>query len=76
MRKQRLTKGDLMNERKLIVDGEEKDGSGEQRRRMKMLSKVCFRGLMCLVLGSWVAYFWALQLGIMIEIRWCERICG
>jgi hypothetical protein len=56
-RKQRLTKGDLMNDRKLVVGGGEY-GNCEQGRKMKRLSKVCFGMLMCLVLGGWVAYFW------------------
>jgi len=61
-RKQRLTNGDLMNERKLVVGGGE-DECGEEGKKMKRLSKVCFVGLMCLVLGSWVAYFWGVATG-------------
>ncbi|PMD52312.1 major facilitator superfamily transporter [Hyaloscypha bicolor E] len=61
-RKQRLIKGDLMNERKLIVGGGE-EGYGEKGREMKRLSKICFGALMCLVLGSWVAYFWGVATG-------------
>ncbi|KAE9381192.1 MFS transporter [Stipitochalara longipes BDJ] len=61
-RKQRLMKGDLMNERKLVVGGGE-NGNGEQGWTMKRLSKVCFAGLLCLVLGSWVAYFWGVATG-------------
>ena len=51
-----------MNERKLIVGGGEK-GYGEKGREMKRLSKICFGALMCLVLGSWVAYFWGVATG-------------
>ena len=61
-RKQRLTKGDMMNERKLIVSGGE-DGNGVQGRKMKRLSKICFGILMSLVLGSWIAYFWGVATG-------------
>jgi hypothetical protein len=61
-RKQRLARGNLMNERKLIVGGGE-EGCGEQGKEMKRLSKICFGVLMCLVLGSWVAYFWGVATG-------------
>ena len=61
-RKQRLRKGDLINQRKLVV-GWGEDGNEEPDRKMKTLSKVCFGALMCLVLGSWVAYFWGVATG-------------
>ncbi|KAN0122752.1 MFS transporter [Hyaloscypha variabilis] len=61
-RKQRLTKGDLINERKLVVGGGEVD-CGEEGRKMKKLSKVCFVALMILVAGSWAAYFWGVATG-------------
>jgi hypothetical protein len=61
-RKQRLTKGDLINERKLVVGGGEVD-CGEEGRKMKKLSKVCFVALMILVAGSWATYFWGVATG-------------
>jgi hypothetical protein len=61
-RKERLMKVGLMNERKLVIGGGE-NGNGEQGKRMKRLSKVCFAGLMCLVLGAWVAYFLGVATG-------------
>lgn len=61
-RKQRLRRGDMMNERKLIVSGGE-EGNGIQGQKMKKLSKICFGMLMCLVLGGWIAYFWGVATG-------------
>jgi hypothetical protein len=62
MRKRRLRKGDLINERKLVVCGGEVD-CGEEGRKMKKFSKVCFVALMILVAGSWTAYFWGVATG-------------
>jgi hypothetical protein len=50
------------NAQKLVVGGGE-DGQGERGKKMRKLSKWCFGGLMCLVLGSWVAYFWGVATG-------------
>ena len=51
-----------MNERKLAVDGGD-EGYGEEGMKTKKLSKICFVGLMTLVLGSWAAYFWGVATG-------------
>ncbi len=52
----------MINERKLVVCGGEVD-CGEEGRKMKKFSKVCFVALMILVAGSWTAYFWGVATG-------------
>ena len=61
-RKQRVRNGDLIKERKLIVEGGE-DGKGDKKRNLNRISRAAFGALMCLVLGSWVAYFWGVATG-------------
>ncbi|KAL3418779.1 hypothetical protein PVAG01_09000 [Phlyctema vagabunda] len=55
-RKQRIAKGQLINERNERFHNE----NGPRNRR---LSLVCFAGLLLLVLGSWVGYFWGVATG-------------
>jgi MFS family permease len=55
-RKQRMSNGELINERKENFEGKD----GERNRR---LSKICLSALGCLVLGGWVAYFWGVATG-------------
>ena len=50
-RKQRLAKGDILNERKRRFH----DDNGKKNR---VISKACFGALILLILGSWCAYFW------------------
>ncbi|KAF2790146.1 major facilitator superfamily transporter [Melanomma pulvis-pyrius CBS 109.77] len=50
-RKQRFGKGDIWNERKERYH--EDNGA-----RNRCISKVCFAGLIVLILGSWCAYIW------------------
>jgi Fe-S cluster biosynthesis and repair protein YggX len=61
-RKQRIQKGNLINERKLVMEGGE-DGKGNEKRKMNRISRGAFTALMCLVLGSRVAYFWGVAMG-------------
>lgn len=53
-RKQRLRNGEDINGRRGEVDIGVK---------MKKISQACFWGLIALVLGSWVAYFWGVATG-------------
>jgi hypothetical protein len=70
-RKQRISNGNLINERKAKVGfGGEDEGLGEdvdrdtpERRRMKLISKVSFGVLILWVVGSWCAYFWGVSTG-------------
>ncbi|KAH0419969.1 major facilitator superfamily transporter [Colletotrichum camelliae] len=55
-RKQRIANGDLWNERKRAFH--EENGA-----RNKLISKVCFGGLVMLILGAWAAYFWGVATG-------------
>ncbi|KAF3809673.1 hypothetical protein GCG54_00012962 [Colletotrichum gloeosporioides] len=55
-RKQRIANGDLWNERKRAFH--EENGA-----RNKLISKVCFGGLVLLILGAWAAYFWGVATG-------------
>jgi hypothetical protein len=61
-RKQRIRNGNLISERKLVVEGGE-DGKGDEKKKMNRISRGAFAALMCLVLGSWVAYFWGAATG-------------
>jgi hypothetical protein len=71
-RKQRLTKGELINERKRVVGGSDTDvsqeteggaGLGSESSTMRKISMGCFVALCFLVLGSWTAYFWGVATG-------------
>ena len=53
-RKQRLRNGEDINERRGEVD---------IGIKMRKISQGCFGGLVVLVLGSWVAYFWGVATG-------------
>ncbi|GJC89230.1 major facilitator superfamily domain-containing protein 1 [Colletotrichum liriopes] len=55
-RKQRITNGELWNERKRAFY--EDNGA-----RNKIISKACFGALIMLILGSWSAYFWGVATG-------------
>jgi hypothetical protein len=55
-RKKRITRGDLINERKARFWGEK----GETNKKISML---CFSLLCLLTLGGWVAYFWGVATG-------------
>jgi hypothetical protein len=55
-RKQRLVKGDMINDRKAKYHNENGD-------RNRLVSKLCFGGLILLTLGGWSAYFWGVATG-------------
>ena len=39
------------------------DGKGDEKKKMNRISRGAFAALMCLVLGSWVAYLWGVATG-------------
>lgn len=55
-RKQRMARGDLLNERR-------ERAQGEQRRWNRVVSGGLFAGYAALVLGSWAAYMWGAATG-------------
>lgn len=70
MRKKVVGLGDDSENESESVDGDS-GGDGREmteeerleRARMARISKACFGVLGCLVLGSWVAYFWGVATG-------------
>ena len=56
-KRQRLRRGDVINERR------EKFESGEEGRRNRKISAAFFVGLLFLIAGAWVAYFWGVATG-------------
>ncbi|KAI8941144.1 hypothetical protein NX059_002381 [Plenodomus lindquistii] len=57
IRKQRIAKGDLINERR------EQFGAGAEGQKNRKLSISFFVALIFLVLGAWAAYFWGVATG-------------
>ncbi|KAF5641474.1 major facilitator superfamily transporter [Fusarium tjaetaba] len=55
-RKQRILRGDLINERKA-------KSQGPTGHKARMISKVCFVALFVYVLGSWAAWIWGAATG-------------
>ncbi|KAF5966499.1 arginase [Fusarium coicis] len=55
-RKQRILRGDLINERK-------EKSQGPTGKKARMISKVCFVALFVYVLGSWAAWIWGAATG-------------
>lgn len=55
-RKQRISRGDLWNERRERFYG--KNG-----HRNRIISKICFGSLLILILGGWAAYIWGAVTG-------------
>lgn len=51
-RKQRLAKGEVINERRKMFY------RGSKSEQNRLVSILCFAILVLLVLGSWAAYFW------------------
>lgn len=56
-RKARVQNGPVINELKDKFEDEERG------RRNRRISLGCFIALLCLILGSWVAYFWGVATG-------------
>lgn len=56
-RKERVRKGHEINELK------EEYEDGERGARNRKISLVCFSGVLLLIVGAWVAYFWGIATG-------------